>query len=119
MEKTIRSIILIHIKKGKLLKAFYTDNICFCEAAESYTRIVFSDNSNILVSKPLKEVEKILPESMFIRIHKSCLINLDHFSEMQLKESKYYVKINNTQLEISTRMRKNFLAILKTKYIII
>ena len=35
-------------------------------------------NSNLLVSKKLSAIQRLLPEGLFVRIHKSYIVNMDY-----------------------------------------
>ena len=50
------------------------ENIVFCKAENSYTRIYLKNGSSLLISKPIREIKKLLP-AKFIRCHRSFLIN--------------------------------------------
>jgi len=60
------------------------DEIVRCESESNYTRFFLIKDKPILVSKTLKEYEKLLEECGFERVHKSHLINLNflkHYSK--------------------------------------
>jgi two-component system, LytTR family, response regulator len=67
--------------------------IVYCKAEGNYTLFIFSDGEKILVCKNLKEYECVLPQSSFLRIHNSYLINLEHL--------KSYVRGRGGQVEMS------------------
>jgi DNA-binding LytR/AlgR family response regulator len=52
-------------------------SIVYIEAMGKYTRLVVSEGKKITVRKLIKEWEMILPEDLFIRIHRSVIINLE------------------------------------------
>jgi len=43
------------------------------EAASSYSRIYFADGNKLLTSKVLHWFEDLLPQEMFVRVHRSHL----------------------------------------------
>jgi two-component system, LytTR family, response regulator len=51
-------------------------DIVRCEADRNYTMIYTIAGDKHLFSRTLKDIEKLLPESMFYRVHQSHLINL-------------------------------------------
>ncbi len=55
------------------------ENIIYCEGAGNQTMVHFDckENKKECVNRTLKELEEILPSSVFARIHKSYLINLN------------------------------------------
>jgi len=48
------------------------------EAAGDFTRLYVSDGSVFLLGKPLREWEERLPARLFVRIHRSVIVNLAH-----------------------------------------
>ncbi|MEO6039388.1 MAG: LytTR family DNA-binding domain-containing protein, partial [Saprospiraceae bacterium] len=52
------------------------------EAMSNYARIVVREGKPILVSKTLKDLEESLPANIFLRVHKSHLVNLFHIKNL-------------------------------------
>ncbi len=60
------------------------NDIALCKAEGNYTEIYFVDSSTKeVVSKTLKEFEKLLKSYNFLRVHRSYLINLNNIKEYQ------------------------------------
>ena len=51
------------------------EDIIRCEGKRNYTRIIFKDNSEKIVSRTLLEFENLLVPLGFVRIHRSHLVN--------------------------------------------
>ena len=49
-----------------------------CESSRNYTYIFLENGNKILISKTLKEVENLLNDAGFFRVHHSYLINMHH-----------------------------------------
>lgn len=89
---------------GKLL--FYkSEDLLYCESDGNYCHIYLENNEKLFVTKKLKEVEEIVSNSCFFRIHNSYLINLDKVTEY-VKADNYVVLNNQKKLPVS-RNRKN------------
>jgi DNA-binding LytR/AlgR family response regulator len=56
--------------------------ILYCKAESNYTRIYYQDKS-ILSSKVLKHFESELPSGLFIRTHRSYLVNISFVTELK------------------------------------
>ena len=54
------------------------DNILYAESSGNYTNLYFANHQMICTSKPMHEYEALLEDAGFVRIHKSCLVNLLH-----------------------------------------
>ncbi|MFC2121658.1 LytR/AlgR family response regulator transcription factor [Bacteroidota bacterium] len=53
------------------------------EAADDYSKVFLQDDKNFLVLKSMKEWENRLPESNFLRIHRSTLINIEMVEKIE------------------------------------
>ncbi len=91
------------------------ESILYCSADGNYTRFFFVDGSNCLVCRNMKYYEDILPQSLFIRIHRSFIINI-HYVEKYIKgEIPSIVMANGFQIEISRRKKDELLELLDVK----
>jgi two-component system LytT family response regulator len=85
------------------------NNIVYCRAEENYTKLITNKNEEITVTKTLKNVENTLPDSMFFRIHKSYLVNLNYIKSYT-KLNGYKVTLENgIQLDVATRRNEEFI----------
>lgn len=91
------------------------ESILYCSADGNYTRFFFVDGSNCLVCRNMKYYEDILPQSLFIRIHRSFIINI-HYVEKYIKgEIPSIVMANGFQIEISRRKKDELLELLDVR----
>lgn len=84
-------------------------NIIALEAQSNYTVIHKPGGQTQTVSKTLKDFEDILDEEMFIRIHKSYIINLHHVKESHTNEGNYVVMDDGKEWSISRRQMDHFI----------
>ncbi|MCL4482509.1 MAG: LytTR family DNA-binding domain-containing protein [Bacteroidetes bacterium] len=70
------------------------DKILRCEGLRNYTRIIFKDEGEKVVSRTLLEFENLLTPLGFIRIHRSHLVNLANVVR--------YIKANGGLVELKT-----------------
>ncbi len=90
-------------------------DILYCKSKNSYTTFYLTNHTPIKVSRSLKEVEKQLSESSFIRPHQSYLVNPIHVLKVS-KTSNYSILLSDKSLiPTSTRKRKEILQILLKK----
>lgn len=83
-----------------------TNDIMFLEADNVYTVFNLSGKKNLMISKPIKEFERMLgghPD--FMRTHRSYIINLQHVEQFIKKDGGYIVMKNGAQVPVS-RERK-------------
>ncbi len=89
-------------------KIIEVKNIRYLEADSNYTIIHVSGLEKIVSSKSLGEIEKILDPSMFIRIHKSTLININYLRGFSSYQGSFAILDDNTKLNISRRKYNEF-----------
>lgn len=92
---------------GKLI-FLEPDEIIFIESDGNYSSIHTTNNKKIVVTKKLKEVNTLLPEEVFFRIHNSYIINLKKVKEF-LKTDGYVVLENNQKIPVSRQKKADFL----------
>jgi two-component system LytT family response regulator len=85
-----------------------TKDIIYCESDSNYTKVVLDGGKNILVSKPLKELDDTLSGPSFYRIHNSYLVNLNHISNYVRGEGGYVVMDNGAPISISRTRKQEF-----------
>lgn len=72
------------------------------QADGSYTQVV-TDDGVIVVCRMLKDFEKGLNGSNFLRVHRAHLINLDHLVSLNRDEGNYALMTNKDRVPISRR----------------
>jgi len=87
------------------------NDILYCEADGSYTHFFTTDRKIYTASSNLKKIERILPQTVFFRIHRSTLLNLKHI--VKYNNSGEIQLTNNKKLLVSSRNKTSFLRVLK------
>ncbi len=88
-------------------------DIIRCESDNTYTTFFIQDQRKILVSKTLKQVEEMLDEYGFFRVHNSHLINTSYLVEY-LKGEGGQVKLSDgSVVDVSRRKKEEFLKYIK------
>jgi two-component system LytT family response regulator len=85
------------------------DDIIRCEAQGAYTWIHLNDSKKILVCRPLKDYESLLPEDIFFRIHNSHLVNLNYIKRYNRGRGGFIELDDGTIIEVATRRKDEFL----------
>lgn len=76
-------------------------SITRCESESNYTRIYCVDKSRYLICRTLKDVEKVLQENGFIRVHHSHLINPQYIRKFIRHDGGYIVMEDGQQISVS------------------
>jgi two-component system LytT family response regulator len=85
------------------------NNIIYCTSDSNYCKIVCNNNKEILVSKTLKYVEELIVNELFVRIHKSFLVNLNYVVKFDKGDELKVTLANGEQLPVSVRKKEHFL----------
>ena len=98
----------IAVPSLKGLEMLEVDSIIRCEADSNYTTIhMVSDK--IVVTKTLKELERILQPNNFARIHHSHLINLTHLKTYLKGDGGVVILTDGQELSVSRSRKKELL----------
>ncbi len=90
--------------KEKMVKLMIAD-ILYVEAERNYSRI-FTTNNEYLLSVTLKTIEEKLPDRLFMRIHRSWLVNLRQVEAV----GDDFVMVANREVPLSESLKGDLLA---------
>lgn len=85
------------------------NDILFCTADGSYTKMHLTDNSEMLLSKTLGDVDELLSEYNFFRIHNSILVNLKQVRKYIKGEGGEVIMSNGRSLQVARTRKNDFL----------
>lgn len=88
-------------------------DVDYMKAERSYTLIKRQDKNDLMVSKPLKDFEEMLPSSKFMRIHDSYLVNLDKVVRYLRQDGGYAVMRDGSEILISRGRKEEFIKYLQ------
>ncbi|MCH7516752.1 MAG: LytTR family transcriptional regulator, partial [Bacteroidetes bacterium] len=90
------------IKDGSKITILPVDSIKWIEAQDDYV-MINSEQGRFLKKKTMKYFENHLNENMFIRIHRSYIINADYIQHLEQKGKESYQLIlkNGKELPVS------------------
>lgn len=100
----------IKCDKGKIRKIDVAD-IIYVEASQNYIAI-FQLNGSYLTNFTLNGIEKVLPNDIFIRVHRSFIVN---FNKIRAIESNRIVFDQNICIPIGQSYRKQVLSLFSSK----
>ncbi len=91
-------------------KTIFVDasTIVRCEADGNYTKIWFTSGKSELITKLIKDVEDMMLDFNFFRVHKSHLINIDHVKAYQ-KSDDDITMIDDSVVPLSRSIKSDFL----------
>jgi DNA-binding LytR/AlgR family response regulator len=89
--------------KDRMVKIMF-DDVLFIEAVRNYSRII-TRNNEFLLSITLKIIEDKLPEAVFVRIHRTYLVNITKIDEV----AENHVMIGQREIPMSGGLKENLL----------
>lgn len=84
-----------------------SEDILYFEADNNSTDIHLNNGEMITAFKTLKHFETVLPESQFLRIHNSYIINVNQVSRIHTGNTVCYIKNSTTKLPFSKSYKDN------------
>jgi len=90
------------------LQMIPVNSIISCESDRNYTVLLLKGKQKIIVSKILKEIEEMLEEHSFLRVHHSYIVNLNEINKYVKGEGGYLVMSDGSSVDVS-RSRKDIL----------
>ncbi|XZF14125.1 LytR/AlgR family response regulator transcription factor [Chitinophagaceae bacterium MMS25-I14] len=91
---------VIFIDIGEIVKA---------EACGSYSQIYLSNGEKMTVTKNLKEIELLLPETSFLRAHNSWIVNTKYLRKYYRGKNGYMEMVDGSIVPVSLRKKRSFL----------
>ncbi len=76
-------------------------DIIYCESDDNYTKFHLSEGHHHLATKSLREIQELLEERDFLRVHRQYLINLNHIKKFVKGEGSYVVMSNQQTIPVS------------------
>ena len=90
------------------LQMVFVDSIISCTSDSNYTLLHLKNKQKITASRTLKEIEEMLEDYSFARVHNSHLVNLNEVEKYMRGEGGYLLMSDGTTVDVS-RSRKEIL----------
>lgn len=90
------------------LQIISLDNIIYCTSSSNYTILTLRDKQKLIVSRTLKEIEEMLDQHRFLRIHHSHVVNLDEIKKYFRGEGGTVLMSDGSSVDVS-RAKKEIL----------
>lgn len=76
-------------------------NVLYCESENNYTRFHVTGEKQYLVCKTLGDIQEVLEERNFLRVHRQYLVNLDHIKKYVRGEGNYLILSNDCNIPVA------------------
>jgi len=90
------------------LQMIYVEHIIRCHADSNYTILHLKNQQRITASRTLKDVEDMLEDAPFVRVHHSHIVNLNEIEKYVKGEGGYLLMSDGSTVDVS-RSRKELL----------
>ena len=97
----------IVLKTSEMLHAIDENDIIYCESDGNYTTFHTVQSENIVITKSLKHAEEILSPQIFIRCHRSFLVNKNHV--LKYDKHGFLISKNEHKIPVSSRRKERTL----------
>src|SRR5678816_50508 len=84
-------------------------SIISCESDDNYTILFLNDRKKMIVSCTLKDIEELLQDYSFIRVHRSYLVNLNEIEKYVKGEGGYLVMSDGSNIDVSRSRKEELL----------
>jgi two-component system LytT family response regulator len=85
------------------------ENLLYCEADNNYTRFHVAGGQQYMVSKTLGDIQDVLEERNFLRVHRQYLVNLDHIKKYVRGEGNYLVLTNDVSIPVARNKKEKLI----------
>ena len=109
-----RMKLCLHSVKG--FQVAELNDILYAESSGNYTNFHFIEHHPVCTSKPIHEYEEILADAGFVRIHKSCIVNLLHVKEYLKGDGGTVILSNGHEVEVARRKKDLLISKMKEYY---
>lgn len=89
-------------------------NIVRCQSDSNYTNIFCKDGNKVLISRTLKEIEELLTNHGFLRVHQSHLINPQFVKGILKHDGGSLIMNDDNEIPVSRQKAKQINEILET-----
>lgn len=90
------------------------DQIIYCQSDNNYTKIFLKKDKDLFISKTLKELEELLGNYHFYRVHNSFVVNLNEIKNYVKADGGYLVMCNNDKVRVSRSKKESLLNLFQT-----
>ena len=87
-------------------------DIMYCNSEGNYTHVYMENGEKYLISKSIKSVTENFPESFFIKVHKSFVVNIKYIREYLRGDGGEIILSNKKNIPVSRAHKQDLLKVL-------
>lgn len=85
------------------------EDILFAEAEGNYCRVKLRSGRDIVITKKIKELEETLPDTLFMRVHNSYLVNTSYIRKYHKGRGGHIILDDESAIPVSPARKDDFL----------
>lgn len=105
-ESSLANTDFIFVKADKKLVKIDYEEIKFIEGLKDYV-IIYTDQNRIVTLQTMKSLEEKLPERLFVRVHRSYIVNVHKIHSIHGDDIEILVKGQSKQIPIGNNYSEN------------
>lgn len=102
----------IALNNGNKIEIVTIKDIIRCEADSNYCKIFLNDNRDLYLSKTLKDVEQMLSDQHFIRVHNKHLVNCTHVQNYLKSDGGILTMSDGCEIQVTRYNKKEVISML-------
>jgi two-component system LytT family response regulator len=108
LQQPVTPILKIAMPTMEGLQMIAVESIISCASDSNYTVLLLKNKHKIIASRTMKEVEEMLGDHSFMRVHHSYIVNLNEINKYIKGEGGYLIMSDGSTVDVS-RSRKEML----------
>lgn len=95
----------VALHEGQAMRLVAVRDIAFVQAADDYSEVHLRSGEMALVDVTLKRWQARLPETHFVKIHRSCLVNVGQVTQVVTEDGRFELELaGGRRLAVSRRL---------------
>jgi two-component system, LytTR family, response regulator len=99
-DKTRETLQRIVVKTGNKINLIYPDSVIYLEAQDDYV-MIYTENGKFLKQATIKYFEDHLDEQLFVRVHRSFIVNVSAIDRIELYGRESYILLLKSGQKLS------------------
>jgi two-component system, LytTR family, response regulator len=91
------------------LQMISVETIVSCESVSNYTKLYLKDKKTLVVSRTLKEMEEMLEDFAFFRVHHSYIANLNEIQKYFKGDGSYLLMSDGSTVDVARSKKESLL----------
>ena len=104
----------IALNNGNKIEIVTIKDIIRCEADSNYCKIFLNDDRDLYLSKTLKDVEQMLSDHHFLRVHNKHLVNAQHVQNYLKVDGGILTMSDGCEIQVTRYSKKEVINMLLT-----